>query len=408
MKICLKETTEGIDLNVVRETHMKIKELRKISRSLRKDDAERTIIQTKLQGLRQELNNFATMIFRLEAQSKRNVYWEVFIERPSREDIKTFKTAFRSRIAEARKELQAIKPEDKEMIGFKYKMIGGVMVKPATIFDLLRTTNPLERVRAHKAPMVKSKHNFVGVEIEMIAKCDKSALEHLLITNGLAGYVRVGTDGSVRTEKPGEVPHELTIMCKQEDLKSVFNKLNNVLTLPYVDAYVNNSCGLHVHIDCRNRDHKRVYKNLVNCLPVLIGMVPADRLVSEDGTGGNTYCLQNTTDDFDKFNMGERQSRYQMINAQSFNKYKTIEIRLHSGSTNPVKIVNWAKLLVAIAESKEPIDTKVNSVAALGELLSLPTKMINYMERRTELFKTKQIGTTRDDHFSTINFEMAV
>jgi len=41
-----------------------------------------------------------------------------------------------------------------------------------------------------------------------------------------------------------------------------------------------------------------------------------------------------------------------MINATSLEKHETIEVRLHQGTTDETKIVEWAKLLMNIMDSR--------------------------------------------------------
>jgi len=407
MKLRIIESTssEHIDMNVVRKCFEDIAFFRSISKTLYKHNTiEREVVKKKLNSLRNELKNYVTMCYKVKAENKRSYYWELFTTMPKPSELKEFKKAFKGRVREARQTLKVEAVEDKELMGFKYKTVGGVLKESGTILSLLNNTDPIQRVRSIKKPIAISKNNYVGVEIEMICIANKESLETALIQHGLAGFVRVGTDGSINMDesKDGvrQYTWELTVMCKQEDLKYTFTKLNKVLNLNYIKAYVNNSCGLHVHIDCRNRDHVKVYRNLVNALPVLKGMVPHERLTSSHAT---RYCAENETNNFkDGLNKG----RYQMINPEAYNKYKTIEVRLHSGSTNATKIVNWASLLVAIADSD--LDSKMFSVNELSEKLLLPTKLIEYITKRTDLFSTKKILDTRQDHESTLTIEMAV
>ena len=54
--------------------------------------------------------------------------------------------------------------------------------------------------------------------------------------------------------------------------------------------------------------------------------------------------------------------RYYMINGTALKKYKTIEVRLHSGTTNFNKIKNWVELLKGIVKSEAPIFTSLDSM----------------------------------------------
>jgi len=405
MKLRIIESTssEHIDIDVVHKCFRDIAFFRSISKTLHKGNTiEREVVKKKLKSLREELKNYVTMCYKVKAENKRSYYWELYTNQPTISELKEFRKAFKSRVKEARAELKKEIIDEKELLGFKYNTIGGVLTEPGTIVNLLQNTDPVQRVRSVKKPTAISKNNYVGVEIEMICIATKETLETALIQHGLAGFVRVGTDGSIKTDNSSgvrEYTWELTVMCKQEDLKYTFNKLNKVLNLNYIKAYVNNSCGLHVHIDCRNRDHIKVYRNLVNALPVLKGMVPHERVTSPHAL---QYCSENKTNKY----VDAVGHRYQMVNPDAYNKYKTIEVRLHSGSTNAIKIVNWASLLVAIAEG-DLVD-RVTDINDLSSKISLPNKLVEYIIKRTDIFKARSIMDTRQDHDSTITFEMAV
>lgn len=402
MKIRVFETTQPVDLNVVRDTQHKIAELRKITKSLKKSSLGSEVVTSKLADLRKQRQNLTTMVFMVTVNNRRFNYYEIFTEMPKASDIRGAKVEFCKRVKTARAEAKKQTVECREVVGFKYNVIGGVMQLPGTIKHLMNNTDPMTRIRANKKPISSSKENFVGIEIELVAKCTKESLEYQLIKSGLAGKVQVKSDSSISREMPDEYCHEIVILSRQGDLKEIFVRLSEVLKLPFVSAYVNNSCGLHIHIDCRNRDHKKVYKNLVNTIPILTGMVPSDRVT---GDAANRYCQRNTSNDYDIAVGGG--NRYQVINPVAYQKYGTIEVRIHSGTTNATKIINWATLLIAIADATN-IETTVSSITKLKELLNLSPKLVDYIERRTKLFTEKQIKDTREDHFNTLTYEMAV
>jgi hypothetical protein len=399
MNIKIIESQDHIDMVPVIKAYRDIAFYKSISKTLHKNDTiEREIVSKKLSNLRKELSSYATLSFRLEGKNKRTIYWEAFEKKPTLTQIAGFKKAFKDRIAEIRKEQKEERLDEKNTLGFMYNTLGGVFTKKNTILTLAENTDPIQRIRAIKKPMPASINNYVGVEIEMFCSATRESLEVALVQNGLAGFVRVGTDSSIQREGSGH-SWELTVLCKQQDAKSTFNKLSKVFNLEYVKAKVNNSCGLHVHVDCRNRDPKKVYNNLVKCLPILTGMVPHERISSEHAL---RYSKRNTSADYNPTG-----DRYYMINADAYNKYKTIEVRLHSGTTNPIKIVNWTTLLVAIADA-EWISHTVSDVDKLQSITGIPTKLVEYIKLRTELFSSKKIKDTKEDHASSITYEMAV
>jgi len=172
----------------------------------------------------------------------------------------------------------------------------------------------------------------------------------------------------------GNSGHELAIVAKSTQIASVISKACKVLADH--KAEVNSTCGLHVHIDMRNRDEKQAFANLVKSQKLLYSMVPRSRYE-------NTYCKPN-----DKgLKMDSYQGRYLGINPSSYGEHGTIEVRLHSGTVNAEKINNWIKLLQAIAYSK-----RVPKIVKLSDLVNnvkLPSTLIEYIEKRLATFANK-------------------
>ena len=82
----------------------------------------------------------------------------------------------------------------------------------------------------------------------------------------------------------------------------------------------------------------------------------------------------------------EDENRYSGINTQAYAKYKTVELRMHSGSTNGVKITNWIGFLLAIVDA--PVIKKApTKVQDLKKLIGISDELANYIEARIEKFK---------------------
>lgn len=402
MKLKINETSEHLDLEMIKNNFIKLNEFKKIaSANMPKDMKE--LMKTRIQNLRSELKNCSTKLFQVHISNGRETYWEMLEKYPTPTEIKGAVSTFKTRVGEIRKSRRNVQMVDKEVLGFRYKMQGDVFLEGNTILKMMENANPIERVRRIKKPHDKMKSNYVGVEIEFICKCDRDVIETLLIQAGLAGYARVGTDSSINREVGGEYTFEITCLFRETETKTILTKLCKVLNHGAVGAYVNNSCGLHVHMDARNRDHKMMYNNLVKCLPLLSSMVPNDRIKGNEGR--THYCKLNTQHEFDK---GIHDGRYQAINPEAYNKYKTIEIRLHSGSTNANKIINWVTILSGIANLPTKIESSVSTTEELGCLFDVSGKLAMYINKRIELFKTKTIVDTRADHFSSIEYDAAV
>lgn len=267
---------------------------------------------------------------------------------------------------------------------------GNVFTEPGSMLKLL--TGPGYEQRIYKAKKPYDKANYVGVEIELICKASRERLQQAFIDARLAGNVYLKDDQSIQRETEGDQTHEITIISKQPYINDVINRVCAVLNSKDIGSYVNDSCGIHVHIDMRNREYPVCFKNFVNSLPVLIAMVPSGRLQSK-------YCVPNISDDFQYSKGNQQLDRRQAINPLSYGSHRTVEIRMHSGSTNATKINNWVNILVAIAESKTGVTDPVTTPEDMQRLFGLDSKTVEYIIKRIDKFKNNKALNTKDDHF---------
>lgn len=266
---------------------------------------------------------------------------------------------------------------------------GNVFMESGSILKLL--TGPGYANRINKAKKPYDKANYVGVEIEFICKASRETLQQLFVSARLAGNVYLKDDQSIQREGENEWTHEVTIIAKQPNINDVVNRVCAVLNMKDVASYVNDSCGIHVHVDMRNREYPICFKNMVNSLPILMAMVPSGRLQSK-------YCVPNISDDF-QYSKGNGQlDRRQAINPQSYGTHRTLEIRMHSGSTNAMKINNWVNILCAIADHKIGIDYKIGEPNDMQRIFGIDTKTVEYIVRRIDKFKNNKALNTKDDH----------
>lgn len=280
------------------------------------------------------------------------------------------------------------KEEPKKIFLSSLKGGGNVFAEPGTMLKLL--TGPGYENRIYKAKKPYDKANYVGVEIELICKVDRETLQKALIAARLAGNVYIKDDMSIQREVDREYTHEITIISKQPNINDVINRVCAVLNSKEIGSYVNDSCGIHVHIDMRNRNYPVCFKNFVNSLPVLVAMVPANRLASK-------YCLQNISNDY-KYSKGNSSlDRRQAINPVSYGSLHTLEIRMHSGSTNATKINHWINILTAIAEHTVDVD-KITMPEDMQRIFGVDSKTVEYIVRRINKFKNNKDLNTKDDH----------
>lgn len=380
----------------------------------KKDRKANEFLGKEIKSLREELKNNIISVFQLSIKNK-NYLFEYWLEdyakvfstirkdtpvkvhlstryEPYKEAWKQYKTV----LASERKKAREHKPDLKETLGFTYSMTGGVFTKDKSVVALQTVENQMNRIKKPKKPSSSQSSNYIGIELELVAKVNRERLNKLLCENFLAGYVYVKDDSSIQREQNDDHAHEVTVLCREVDVKDIVTRLCKVLNSKEVESYVNDSCGLHVHIDARNRKVEHMFNNLVRCLPMLKGMIPKNRVESSHA---DRFCKLNKTHIFKEAQ--DRGDRYQAINADAFRNHKTIEVRMHSGTTNAAKIVNWVNILCTAVNHNELVAQDVTTPYQFQELFKVEGKLINYIVMRTDLFTGKLANaiTTRSDHF---------
>lgn len=168
--------------------------------------------------------------------------------------------------------------------------------------------------------------------------------------------------------------HELRVIATQKQINAVIKKVSNVL-INNCDAKVNSSCGLHVHLDMRNRDVEKSFHNLVMTQPLLYSMVPKSRRTGTYSQPTKLTPFKSATKD-----------RYLGINPNSYREHKTIEVRLHSGTVCSTKINNWINLLVSIVDHDKTIN-KIKTISGVSRRLKLSKNLTSYIYKRATKFQ---------------------
>ncbi len=247
------------------------------------------------------------------------------------------------KVKDARVKSKATIATPKIFEGASYSTVGGVFTTPGRILPIgqnTTTNNPL----AMKKPRHKDK-NYLGIELEFN---DNGSLSQNHIANklkeaGLAKYVDVGRDGSCGWE--------VRVLILENEFEPILTKIMNLLD--GMGFETNESCGTHVHFDMRNRDHKNVYANLFKTQKFLRKFLTRNRKY-------NTYCKMNKCETFDKqMSIGDR---YYSINAESFRRHSTIEVRMHQGTLKAKELVPWIHLLLKIINHKTALASTVTTL----------------------------------------------
>jgi hypothetical protein len=202
----------------------------------------------------------------------------------------------------------------------------------------------------------------IGIEIE----CYGSYLKEKLPI-----WAREKQDGSLDN---GGV--EFALLLKRSELEMRLHKFCSLL----YNHKVNKRCGLHIHLDQRNKTEKEVIKlakHLDKWLSALKEFLPLSRRE-------NNYCKFGVS----RFNG----SRYRAVNVCSFAKYKTLEIRVHSGTTDYTKIISWIRLLELLSVIN--FKPKGEGITALAQLPLSEYEKSYWLKRHQELNFSQYNSTT--------------
>jgi hypothetical protein len=260
-------------------------------------------------------------------------------------------------------------------------------------FVKLGQVGKLRRVFEAKKP--RTRDNHVGVEIEFVSKYNKYELAQLLYKNDVHEFVQLVQDESLRPEKEFKFTHELTVLAPEPMIHAVLQRVLRAIN-ENDGSRVAKRCGLHVHLDMRHRDRKRCFNNLTKSQTIMYNMNPVSRLNGKqaDGKQDTVYSKRIDIYDIDEAikqcnATGGREARYYGINPLALDRHQTIEVRIHSGSTNFDKISNWVKILTAIVNSEDNVKKEFTKVEEFCEQFKLDTSMYKYIEERMAKFKDK-------------------
>lgn len=383
--------TPVIDKNVmVTELFDKRAKLKSAGRQVASTDMKEN--WALIQKLRAEIAKGFTKVIHTEAKvylpKQRLTLTVSTTELPNERDeasVAKFRQLLVKRLKAMRKSRKTTNPTsvtNRTYFGQNLTLIGGVFTEggqPVKAYEKSLITT----LRSEKIPKNK-KHTYVGVEIEFIhLNNDPGILDELFIQARLHKNVQLTNDGSVKPchNANGYKGSELRILATVDDFPEVIAKVCKVLTDYRVDGYVNRSCGLHVHLDVRDRDASVVYTNLVRAMALLKGSQPVGRTTSK-------FCVPNKYDDIDKHQDGLEASKYLVVNPRPFHDGRgTVEVRVHEGSVDAEAITNWVMFLNTIANKQEVIaNKKYNRAKDLNKAIALPAACINYIDSRIEKF----------------------
>lgn len=239
-------------------------------------------------------------------------------------------------------------------------------------------TNPLRRA--------------IGVELEIAGfrEPSKEALETLYNTC-VAWHANIGTDGSVSSDYGNSVE----IRTAPASGTRFVRQMREIITaIRGANGFVNNSCGLHVHVDMRDVVGLETTRGNVSplSLPTLDALVHTWLRTEEtffamvnDYRRGKQHCRPMRSylpapppgqlhGPYDSYSGAmQRCERYCALNiASAIAAHRTVEFRLHEGSVGRKKVVAWALLCASFVETvvtaarTDTIDSMYATLTELG------------------------------------------
>jgi hypothetical protein len=244
-----------------------------------------------------------------------------------------------------------------------------------------------------EAKVPKTDDKYIGLELEMFTPLNHNELAERLVK--FNKNINIKDDCSIELDKDlydvycdcGEdscneehnesewKPVELNILMTEKEYKDgLLLDICNILK--EIGARVNESCGLHVHLDMRSRNVKTSFHNLTLCQDILFSLVESHR-------ARNTYCRKTKTNNMDL----EDEAHYNAINGQdAYNKFQTIEIRIHHGSVEYKAISSWVSFLVNIADYEQLLHYDLaNKPKILATVVNVDDNIKSY-------YKLQQVG----------------
>lgn len=159
--------------------------------------------------------------------------------------------------------------------------------------------------------------------------------------------------------------------------------------LEFCDVKVNDSCGLHIHMDAADFD-LQTWKNLAlsykHLERVIDSFMPQSRRQNYYCKGLSSISAADiqAAQSIHDLQAAFGNNRYRKVNLEAYARHRTVEFRQHSGTTNFTKMENWIRFLNGL------ITFAKAGIAATTSLDNIP-----FLDKKQKLFyklRTKKLA----------------
>lgn len=239
-----------------------------------------------------------------------------------------------------------------------------------------------------------SKRRYIGIEIECLINNDKiKPLKKAMLAENLQWNVNIGGDTSIQdlnwvprftqvreswhhatnfvnrisNEDEKDYGMEIRILAEESDGPEIIDKVCKIIKK--FGGYVNRTCGLHVHLDMRDRDYEKVFNNLYHFQSFMMSTQPNERR-------SNKYCKVM------KQKYKNPYSRYYAINKCAYKAHRTLEVRLHEGTIDANAIKMWTGFLIQLANIESTLKKSVVDITKMD----FPDTLKEYLNERIKKY----------------------
>jgi hypothetical protein len=298
----------------------------------------------------------------------------------------SLKRNIKSQIKRDREKVKRLNEYGQSSDNYSYRLQGtcdkrgrysGVFKKSGSILELFK--NKMIGNINSKTYYPKTPHNHIGIEFEFFSSMNRNDILEELFKNKFYENVRIKNDTSIQPNDENKYGWEICLLVKQDDYKDTLKKICDFLYS--IDAEVNDTCGLHVHLDMRNRNAAKCFKNLTSVQSILYKMNPICRKKTK-----YSKPLDNL-----KFIKRQEKDKYFGINTSSLKRFNTLEVRMHYGTINAKDISNWIEFLISIVDSNE-VKNIVNDSKEFFKWVKLNKDLTKYVNSKIKTYKKEHVA----------------